>query len=115
MKTKDETLPEAPHARLDSRLLLLSPADNCLVLRAFIPAGEVMQLEQGLVTLAKGLDLGHKIARGHLKAGERILKYGASIGILQSDLQPGEHIHTHNLSSDYTPTYVLPGNEVNAH
>ena len=39
--------------------------------------------------------------------GEKILKYGAVIGSLTQPVAAGDHIHTHNLDSDYTPTYTL--------
>ena len=38
---------------------------------------------------------------------EKILKYGAVIGSLTQPVAAGDHIHTHNLDSDYTPTYTL--------
>ena len=35
-----------------------------------------------------------------------VLKYGAVIGTATSDIGRGEHVHTHNLESDYLPTYT---------
>lgn len=92
---------------IDERLLLLSPLDNCLVARAPLLAHALIRLESGEVTLPLGVALGHKIARSDLHAGEKVLKYGACIGSLLVDVPAGHHIHTHNLVSDYTPTYLL--------
>ena len=92
---------------IDSRLVLLSPGDNCLIACAHLAAGTAVQLESGAVTLAKDIGLGHKLARHAIAAGEQVLKYGAVIGSLHAPVTAGEHIHTHNLDSDYTPTYTL--------
>ena len=35
-----------------------------------------------------------------------MVKYGALIGTATADISRGEHIHTHNLESDYLPTYT---------
>ena len=35
------------------------------------------------------------------------MKYGAPIGSALRNIEPGEYIHTHNVSSDYIPTYTL--------
>jgi hypothetical protein len=36
-----------------------------------------------------------------------VLKYGVSIGSATADISLGEHVHLHNIKSDYTPTYAL--------
>lgn len=94
-------------ASLDARLVLLSPEDNCLVTCSALPAGTTVQLEDTRATLTHAIGMGHKLARRTLGAGEKVIKYGAVIGSLRCAAQAGEHIHTHNLDSDYTPTYTL--------
>ncbi|QQB32449.1 UxaA family hydrolase [Achromobacter deleyi] len=94
-------------ATLDPQLLLISPEDNCLIVRHALPAGARVQLEDGSAVIAAPLGLGHKLARRAMPAGEKILKYGAIIGSLTAAVAAGDHIHTHNLDSDYTPTYTL--------
>jgi len=94
-------------ATLDPQLLLISPEDNCLIVRSALPAGARVQLEAGAAVIPAPLGLGHKLARHAMPVGEKILKYGAVIGSLTTAVAAGEHIHTHNLNSDYTPTYTL--------
>ena len=97
-----------PNARpIDTRLVLLSPSDNCLIACTSLAAGTPVQLEGGICLLAQDVALGHKIARRPLVAGEKVIKYGAVIGSLQATVAAGDTIHTHNLISDYTPTYTL--------
>ena len=43
------------------------------------------------------------------------MKYGVSIGSARTDIAAGEHVHVHNMQSDYTPTYSLQETEGGAH
>ncbi|MFT4064752.1 UxaA family hydrolase [Paraburkholderia sp.] len=90
----------------DSRLILLSPADNCLIAAARLAAGTQVDIEGERVTLAKTIELGHKIARHALAQDDKVLRYGAPIGHVTEAVARGEHLHTHNLASDYLPTYT---------
>lgn len=91
----------------DPRLLLLSPGDNVFVLREAVEAGEKLVIDDASVTLAARLDLGHKIARRPIEPGEKILKYGAPIGSATRPISVGDHVHIHNIKSDYTATHVI--------
>ena len=90
----------------DQRLILLSPEDNCLIAGARLEAGTQIEIEGEHVTLAKTIELGHKVARHALRSEEKVLRYGAVIGHVTTDVARGEHLHTHNLESDYLPTYT---------
>ena len=90
----------------DARLILLSPQDNCLIAAARLEAGTHVQIEGERVTLARSIDLGHKVARRALAKDEKVLRYGAVIGHVTEAVARGEHLHTHNLESDYLPTYT---------
>jgi hypothetical protein len=93
----------------DPRLLLLSPGDTVFVLRGQIEAGETVLVEGQAVTVPQRLGLGHKIARVAVAAGGKVVKYGAPIGSATRAIAVGDHVHLHNLKSDYTPTYALTG------
>ena len=90
----------------DSRLILLSPEDNCLIAAARLDAGTQLQIEGESVTLSHAIELGHKIARRELAKDDKVLRYGAVIGHVTEAVRRGEHLHTHNLESDYLPTYT---------
>lgn len=50
--------------------------------------------------VARGaIPFGHKVAIRAIARGEHVLKYGASIGMATADIQPGDHVHLHNLRS----------------
>jgi hypothetical protein len=89
------------------RLLLMSPDDNCLIARTHLTAGLVVDIDGVPVTLPEAIQLGHKVARHALSPGDRVLRYGATIGTVTAPVAAGAHIHTHNLASDYIPTYTL--------
>jgi SAF domain len=91
----------------DPRLLLLAPGDSVFVLRDQIDAGETVWVAGVAVAFPTRLGLGHKIARVAVAAGEKVIKYGAPIGRATQAIAQGDHVHLHNLTSDYTPTYAL--------
>ena len=89
------------------RLLLMAPEDNCLIARMPLAAGDVLEIDGAIVALSETIPLGYKVARRALKAGEKVLRYGAIIGTVSADVAQGAMLHTHNLASDYIPTYTL--------
>ena len=82
-------------------LLLLHPDDNILVARRDIAQGERVEIDGQGVSLPAAVELGHKLARRALEPGTRVLKYGAPIGSMKAAAARGEHVHLHNLRSDY--------------
>ncbi|MBL8384698.1 MAG: UxaA family hydrolase [Burkholderiales bacterium] len=95
-------------ASSDRRLILLAPGDNCLAVAAALAAGSAVEIDGARVVLADAVEIGHKLARRDIGAGEKVVKYGAVIGSATRPIRRGEHIHLHNLASDYIPTYTLP-------
>jgi len=87
-------------------LILLHPGDNVLVLAAPIRRGDVVRIDGNEVTAAADVQVGHKLARRPLAAGEKVVKYGAPIGSMTAPAAIGEHVHTHNMKSDYIPAHA---------
>jgi hypothetical protein len=102
-----------PSGESDPRLILLSPLDNVMVVGRTIASGEMIQVSGASVRAERDLPLGHKVACRAIEAGEKIVKYGAPIGSATRRIEQGEHVHIHNLKSDYTKTHVIEvaGNE----
>jgi hypothetical protein len=97
------------HGKLLPPLLLLHPDDNILVARRDIAAGESVELDGERFTIPQPIELGHKLARRPLAADTRVLKYGAPIGSMKLAVGRGEHVHLHNLRSDYIPSTTREG------
>lgn len=92
-------MPEAP------TIIVLSEADNIGVAVRAVNAGETVAIRGNAITLRDSIPLGHKIALRAISPGEKIVKYGSPIGSAVTTIAPGSHVHTHNMKSDYIPTY----------
>jgi altronate dehydratase small subunit len=90
-----------------SGVLLLSPGDNIAVATSELPAGTEREVGGRRVILKASVEVGHKFALLPIKSGQRIFKYSAPIGVATCDIEPGEYVHTHNMTSDYLPTFTL--------
>ena len=98
---------DSSNSDTDKLLLCLAPGDNVLVLIKSVSAGSSLLLNGKSFQLDKSLGLGHKIAGREIRAGEKVLKYGVPIGSAIRDIRAGEHVHLHNMKSDYIPTYTF--------
>jgi altronate dehydratase small subunit len=86
----------------------LSPPDNVAVALRSLKAGEVVVLDGTALTIGRSIAVGHKLAARAIARGEIIIKYGCPIGTATREIAPGEYVHTHNVESNYLPTYTLP-------
>ena len=91
-----------------SGVLLLARGDNIAVATAELPAGTQREVDGQAIVLRAKVDVGHKFAVRAIPSGSRIVKYGAPIGVATRDIGAGEYVHTHNVASNYLPTYTLP-------
>jgi hypothetical protein len=89
----------------ESTLLRLHPDDNVLTIVRALRAGTSLDCEGVPIQLQRPLGIGHKIAARPIAAGEKVIKYGVPIGSATCPIAAGEHVHTHNLQSDYLPTW----------
>ena len=74
----------------------LNASDNVVVARADIAAGTDIPEEK--IISHDEIAFGHKVAVSAIKSGDAVTKYGQIIGFASKDIQPGEHVHSHNLS-----------------
>jgi altronate hydrolase len=82
--------------RSNQLTIRLNNADHVVVARVDISAGTEISEEN--VSARDDIPSGHKMAVSEVKSGDPIKKYGQIIGFASRDIQPGEHVHTHNLS-----------------
>lgn len=83
----------------DVPALVISPRDNVATALEPLDPGRVVTVGGQQITVAEATPRGHKIALRLIRAGEAVLKYGSTIGTATSDIQPGAHVHTHNVAS----------------
>ena len=89
--------------------LLLDPEDNILICVKSVHRGAVVEIEGAAIALRDAIDVGHKIARVALAKGDKVFRYGFPIGTMTACARPGDHIHHHNLASDYLPAHGRDG------
>jgi altronate hydrolase len=97
MKPKIEEIP------LFQASIRLNPKDNVAIAKSDLQPGTILiDDDQELIELSEKIPAGHKLAISSLAMGEPVIRYGQVIGRAAQDLQPGQHVHTHNLQPDYT-------------
>ena len=94
--------------RTTRAVMRLSPADNVAVALRPLKAGEAVVLDGVAITIGRNIAVGHKLAARTIEKGEIILKYSCPIGTATYRIAAGEYIHTHNVASNYLPTFTLP-------
>ncbi|WP_417432607.1 UxaA family hydrolase [Hoeflea sp.] len=73
----------------------LNPADNVIIALKDLASGATVA---GLdIPLAGAVARGHKIATRQIAEGEKVIRYGQTIGVATQAIAPGEHVHVHNL------------------
>ena len=82
----------------------LAAADNVVVLTRHVDAGDTIPgTAQDTWTVTAHLEAGNKLAARAIAAGEKVVKVGVPIGTATQAIDAGEHVHSHNLRSDYIP------------
>ncbi|MCU4157820.1 altronate dehydratase [Carboxylicivirga sp. A043] len=94
-----------------NQFLHIHPNDNVVVALQPISAGAELEVNATQLKVQADIPQGHKIAIAPIAKGEHIIKYGYSIGLAKEDIEPGQHVHSHNvrtgldenLEYQYTP------------
>ena len=87
---------QTPQA-VDNPLILLNERDNVAIARVLVSAGQQIDI-QGRTLLARTtVPAGHKIAIRAIGAEQPVYRYGNVIGFATQAIEPGEHVHEHNL------------------
>jgi len=78
-----------------SLIIRLHPADNVVVAGADLAPGTVLP---GTDTACRAeVPAGHKVAVRAIAAGEPVRKYNQVIGFATAAIEPGDHVHVHNM------------------
>jgi len=83
----------------------LHPEDDVVIARVEIPTGTLVTKEnvRSIVTIPAG----HKIAVRAIPKGKPAHRYHQIIGFATRDIQPGDHVHVHNLAmGDFVRDYA---------
>ncbi len=81
--------------------IIMHPDDNCAtILEDILPQTE-LKVKDRVIVINQNIPLGHKIALEDIRKGDLVKKYGHPIGFATEDINRGDWIHTHNLTSQY--------------
>ena len=106
--------------RNQSHVILLSERDNVGVTLIDLEPGDPIGWDN--LTARVSIPAGHKVALHPIDTRDPALKFGQIIGFATIPIEPGDHVHTHNLeirdftrdyhiSVDYQPTRLLSKTE----
>lgn len=80
--------PAHPTLRIDA-------GDNVVVALRALNAGETVDG----IAVRDAVPAGHKVATRAIAVGEPVVKYGYPIGVASVPIEPGQHVHSHNVKS----------------
>src|SRR5689334_24756054 len=83
----------------------LHAQDDVVIARTELPAGTLIQKEN--VRTAVRVPAGHKVAVRAVAQGAPVHRYNQIIGFATQPIQPGQHVHVHNLEvRDFARDYA---------
>lgn len=91
---------------IKKKAVLINEIDNILVSCTHVPINEIIEVGRQIIRCRDNIDAGHKIANSNIKRGQKIIRYGVPIGSATANICIGEHVHLHNMKSDYIPSHT---------
>ena len=85
--------------QFDEVAILLHPSDSVAVLKRPLKPGDELCFGSEALPIVVPIGAGHKIALHALVDGAPVRKYGQIIGFAKGPIEPGAHVHTHNLAA----------------
>ncbi len=82
--------------------ILLSPRDSVIVALQDLEPGTRLEVGQRTVAARQFIPAGHKMAIREIAAHAPVFKYGWPIGLASRAIEPGSHVHSHNLGCCHT-------------
>ena len=81
----------------DNKLLQINPDDNVAIALAGLKGPGVYRCGDRMVRITEDIGPAHKVALRQIENGGQVIKYGLPIGKAAREIQPGEHVHIHNV------------------
>jgi altronate dehydratase len=83
--------------KLKDVAVVLRETDNVAVLKRSLRAGDELAVGTVRLPIIHHIGAGHKVALEKIDDGAPVRKYGQIIGFAQGEIEPGAHVHLHNL------------------
>ena len=88
---------------LRRKAVVLSHKDNVATALSDLEAGDILELEVSgetqAIKLTANVPFGHKFSLCRIEPNSPVVKYGEVIGISTAIIEPGDHVHIHNVVS----------------
>ena len=99
----------------ENAVIHLHPSDNIGIARVALSPGQELRVDGRAITVADPVPAGHKVALGAIGAGEHIVRYGQVMGRARIRIEPGQHVHTHNVAfEELAFDYEFPAGDIAA-
>jgi altronate hydrolase len=82
--------------RATSPVIRLHPNDDVVIARQQLISG--MRVPDEKLVVSGLIPAGHKVASRRLLGGQPVHRYNQIIGMATQDIEPGQHVHVHNLA-----------------
>jgi altronate hydrolase len=87
-------------------LIRLADQDNVAVATTNLGRGARLEVDGTALITRDPIPFAHKVAIRAIEAGGQVFKYGVPIGRAKVAIEPGQHVHVHNIRSDYVNNEV---------
>ena len=81
------------------KVIVISARDNVATALEALQVDERLDVAGATIHVREAIGSGHKVALTRIAAGAEVVKYGSPIGTATRDIEPGSHVHTHNVAS----------------
>jgi len=85
--------------------IVMNSKDTVAVVTKEVTVGDdvtyVLDGKTFTIKAKEDIKVNHKVAIKPVKKGNVVIKYGEKIGYATMDIDVGDHVHTHNLSSKF--------------
>jgi altronate hydrolase len=97
----------------DNAAIHLHPGDNVAIARVPVAPGQTLRVDGNEFRANQSVPAGHKVALMRIEPGEYVYRYGQRIGRASRVIQPGDHIHTHNVAyEELELAYEFPAGDI---
>ena len=97
----------------ENSAIRLHETDNVAIARVPLSPGATVVVAGRSVAVIDSIPAGHKICLLPIASGEIVIRYGQVIGKTKTAIQPGQHIHVHNLAfQDHEVGFEFPAGDI---
>jgi hypothetical protein len=84
---------------MSEKVIVITARDNVATALEPLQPGERLNVDGASIDVRDAIAVGHKVALTRIGTGAAVVKYGSPIGTATREIEPGSHVHTHNVAS----------------